>query len=302
MRTWLAHHRQALATTLARMGKTPFATLFALIAIGVALSLPAGLYVLLSNLARLADHLPAQPEISVFMQQDAGEADIAATRRRLQARSDLDEFRFVPRAQALANLSRQAGIEDLTAGLSGNPLPDAWVLKPAQGDTRTIARIATDIRGWPKVALVQDDNLWAQRLAALLELGRDLVLILAILLGTALVAVSGNTIRLQILTRRDEIEVSRLIGATDRYIRRPFLYFGVVQGLLGGVIAWIMVSASVQMLARQADHLATLYASSFHLLGLGLFDTLALLAAAAILGWLGAYLAVSRSLRMIESH
>lgn len=302
MMAWIAHHRQALANTLARMGRTPFATLFALIAIGVALSLPAVLYVLLGNLNRLAEHLPGQPEISVFMLPDTNNADISAMRKRLQGSSGLSHFRFVPRADALAELSRQTGISDLAAGLSANPLPDAWVLTPAQGDPRTIARIASELRRWPKVAQVQNDNVWAQRLHALLDLGSDLVWILVILLGAALVAVSGNTIRLQILTRRDEIEVSRLIGATDRYIRRPFLYFGIVQGLLGGVIAWAMVSASVYTLERPVARLAALYGSAFQLRGLELVDTLILLTSAAALGGLGAYLAVSRSLRIIEPH
>ena len=300
MMTWLAHHRQALTATLARMGKTPYATLFAIIAIGVALSLPAGLFVLLQNITRLAADVPAQPEISVFLRQEASDTDIAAMRQRLQARTDLANFRFVPRAQALAALSKQAGISDLTAGLNTNPLPDAWILTPVQADAQNMARIAAEIRGWPQVAQVQDDSQWAQRLSALLGLGRDLVWVLAILLGAALMAVSGNTIRLQILTRREEIEVSRLIGATDRYIRRPFLYFGVVQGLFGGFTAWLIVAVSVVLLDQQASKLAALYASPFHLFGLGPMEALALLAAAAALGWLGAYLAVGRSLRLIE--
>jgi len=300
MMTWLSHHRQALTATLARMGKTPYATLFAIIAIGVALSLPAGLFVLLQNITRLAADVPAQPEISVFLRQEANDTDIAAIRQRLQVRTDLAGFRFVPRAQALAALSKQAGMSDLAAGLDTNPLPDAWIITPAQPDAQNMARIAADIRSWPQVAQVQDDSKWAQRLTALIGLGRDLVWVLASLLGAALVAVSGNTIRLQILTRREEIEVSRLIGATDRYIRRPFLYFGVVQGLFGAFTALLIVAVSVMLLDQQASKLAALYASRFHLTGLGLLEAGALLAAAAALGWLGAYLAVGRSLRLIE--
>lgn len=300
MMTWLAHHRLALSATLARMGKAPYATLFAIIAIGVALSLPAGLFVLLQNITRLTADLPAQPEISVFLRQEASDTDIAAMRQRLQARTDLANFRFVPRAQALAALSKQAGMSDLAAGLDTNPLPDAWIITPAQPDAQNMAHIAADIRSWPQVAQVQDDSKWAQRLTALIGLGRDLVWVLASLLGAALVAVSGNTIRLQILTRREEIEVSRLIGATDRYIRRPFLYFGVVQGLFGGFTAWLIVAVSVMLLDQQASKLAALYASQFHLTGLGLLEAGTLLTAAAALGWLGAYLAVGRSLRLIE--
>lgn len=299
--TWLAHHRQALFATLERMGKTPFATLFAIIAIGVALSLPAGLYVLLKNITAVAGSVPAQPEITVFMTQEAGEADVAEIRKRLKARSDLAEFRFIPRDAALAALSRQAGIENLAAGLDGNPLPHAWVLTPAQADPQAIARVADAIRSWPQVAEVQQDNLWAQRLAALLGLGRDLVGMLALLLGAALVAVSGNTIRLQILTRREEIEVSRLIGATDRYIRRPFLYFGALQGLLGGLAAWGVVTLAVILLAPRADALAILYSSHFRLQGLGPEASLGLLGAATALGWLGAHLAVSRTLHRLPA-
>ncbi|MHB1175774.1 MAG: permease-like cell division protein FtsX [Sulfuriferula sp.] len=301
MMTWLSHHRQAFMVTLMRMGKTPYATLFAIIAIGVALSLPAGLFVLLQNVTRLAAGLPAQPEISVFMQQNASDSDISAIRQRLKARTDLSSVRFVPRADALAALSKQAGISDLTAGLSDNPLPDSWIIIPAQPDAQNLARIATNIRGWPQVAEVQDDSQWAQRLTALLDLGRNLVWVLASLLGAALVAVSGNTIRLQILTRREEIEVSRLIGATNRYIRRPFLYFGVIQGLFGGFIAWLIVVVSVQLLDQQASKLAALYNSPSHLAGLGWMEAGILLAIAAALGWLGAFLAVNRSLRLIES-
>ena len=300
MMTWLAHHRHALTATLARMGKTPYATLFAIIAIGVALSLPAGLFVLLQNITRLAADVPAQPEISVFLRQEANDTDIAAIRQRLQTRTDLAGFRFVPRAQALAALSKQAGMSNLAAGLDTNPLPDAWIITPAQPDAQNMARIAADIRSWPQVAQVQDDSKWAQRLTALIGLGRDLVWVLASLLGAALVAVSGNTIRLQILTRREEIEVSRLIGATDRYIRRPFLYFGIVQSLFGGLTALLIVAVSVMLLDQQASKLAALYSSPFHLAGMGLLEAGTLLTTAATLGWLGAYLAVGRSLRLIE--
>lgn len=301
MMTWLSHHRQAFMATLIRMGKTPYATLFAIIAIGVALSLPAGLFVLLQNVTRLAAGLPAQPEISVFMQQNASQSDINVIRQRLQARTDLSNVRFVPRADALAALSKQAGISDLTAGLSDNPLPDSWIIIPAQSDAQNLTRIATDIRSWPQVAEVEDDSQWAQRLTALLGMGRNLVWVLASLLAAALVAVSGNTIRLQILTRREEIEVSRLIGATDRYIRRPFLYFGVIQGLFGGCTAWLIVVVSVQLLDQQASKLAALYNAPSHLTGLGWVEAGILLTIAAALGWLGAFLAVNRSLRLIES-
>ncbi|HAN55679.1 MAG TPA: ABC transporter permease [Betaproteobacteria bacterium] len=302
MKTWLSHHRQAIVATLARMAQTPFATVFAVIAIGVALSLPAVLYVLLNNAARLAGTLPAQPEISVYMRMDATNAQINDLRQRLKARTDLADFRFVPRDTALVELSKQAGVADISAGLTQNPLPDAWVLTPRKAQPENITRIATALQALPYIDTVKQDSQWAQRLNALLDLGHDFVMLLAVLLGAALVAVSGNTIRLQILTRRAEIEVSQLIGATHRYIRRPFLYFGVLQGLFGGLAAWLVVAVSIDLLDRPVAELSALYHANFHLQSLGLIPGLTLLLSAMLLGGFGAYLTVTRTLFQTDAH
>ena len=302
MKTWLAHHRQAIVATLARMAQTPFATVFAVIAIGVALSLPAVLYVLLNNATRLAGTLPAQPEISVYMRMDATNAQIDDLRQRLKARTDLADFRLVPRDAALVELSKQAGVADISAGLTQNPLPDAWVVTPREAQPEAVARIATALQALPYIDTVKQDSQWAQRLNAILGLGQEFVTLLAGLLGAALVAVSGNTIRLQILTRRAEIEVSQLIGATHRYIRRPFLYFGVLQGLFGGLTAWVIVTLSIYLLDRRVADLSVLYHTNFQLQSLGLIPGLILLLSAMLLGGLGAYLTVTRTLFQSGAH
>lgn len=302
MKTWLAHHRQAIVATLARMAQTPFATVFAVIAIGVALSLPAVLYVLLNNVTRLVGTLPAQPEISVYMRMDATQMQNDDLHQRLKARSDLADFRFVPRDAALVELSKQAGVADISAGLTQNPLPDAWVVTPRSSQPDAIAHIATALQALPYIDSVKQDSQWAQRLNAILGLGHEFVTLLALLLGAALVAVSGNTIRLQILTRRAEIEVSQLIGATHRYIRRPFLYFGVLQGLFGGLAAWLVVSLSIYLLDRRVADLSTLYQANFQLQSLGLLPGLILLLCAMLLGGLGAYLTVTRTLFQSNAH
>lgn len=302
MKIWLMHHRRAIFVTLANMAATPVASLFTLFAIGVALSLPAGMYALLDNATQIAGTLPSQAEITVFMRDDAGSGDIAKLRQQLDDMQGLSGKRFVSRQDALQTLSKQMGMAELAAELPKNPLPDAWIVTPATADADTVSRLVAQLRQLPEVATVQADHQWVQRLDALLYLGRDMIGMLAVILGAALIAISGNTIRLQIITRHAEIEVSRLIGATDRFIRRPFLYFGVIQGLLGGIIAWSIVSLSIAMLAPQVSHLGRLYASDIRLHNLDFMHTLILLGSAGILGWLGAYIAVGRSLSQIEKN
>jgi cell division transport system permease protein len=301
MMTWLMHHRRAILATLAQMALSPVASLFTLFAIGVALSLPAGMYVLLDNATQIAGTLPAQNEMTVFMRDDASPDDVAKLKQQIKAMPDLADSRFVPRQTALQQISAQMGMSELAAELPKNPLPDAWIVTPASTDANTVARLIKQLEQLPAVALVQADHKWAQRLDALLALGRELINILAIILGIALIAITGNTIRLQIITRHAEIEVSRLIGATDRFIRRPFLYFGAIQGLVGGVIAWGIVTLGIALLSPQIDTLNRLYATQIQLHALGLADSLILFAFASLLGWLGAYISVGRTLSRIEN-
>jgi cell division transport system permease protein len=174
---------------------------------------------------------------------------------------------FIPRARALADLKRNAGLSDVLDNLRQNPLPDAFVATGVDSRPETLERLRDTAVQWPKVAHVQLDSEWARRLDAALRLGRTAILILGLLLSSALVAVTFNTIRLQILTRREEIEISKLIGATNPFIRRPFLYFGGLQGLAGGLMAWGVLSVAVLLLNRDLSSLAALYSASFRIAG-----------------------------------
>lgn len=301
MMAWLMHHRRALLTTLAQMASTPVASLFTLLAIGVALSLPTGMYVLLDNASDIAGTMPAQVEITLFMRDDASTEDLAKVRQQLKTLPGLSASRFVPKQSALLTITKQIGIAELAAALPKNPLPDAWIVTPASTEVSNLAQLNTRLGQLPGVAFVQADHQWAQRLDALLKLGLTMINILAVILGVALLAISGNTIRLQIITRHTEIEVSRLIGATDRYIRRPFLYFGATQGLMGGLIAWGIVSLSITLLTPQFEILTKLYASQMQLSNLDWIAGITLLATATLLGWLGAYIAVGHTFSHLES-
>ena len=299
MSAWLRQHWQTLSFTLRRLARNPLGTLLNVVVIGVALALPLGGYLLLQNLGRVAHQLTGNPQVSLFLARDASKADIAALETRLKQIPGVRARRFVPREQALEDLKRSENLSDVIAALQTNPLPDAFILETG-GSAAELEQLELLLKALPRVAHVQLDSAWVKRLESLVELGRVAVLILAILLACGLVAVTFNTIRLQILTQKDEIEVSKLIGATDAFIRRPFFHLGLIQGALGGLAAIGIVYLCMQVLNRSILDLARLYGSDFRLGFFGFADCLALLAFAAILGWLGAYLSVSRHLSEIE--
>jgi cell division transport system permease protein len=297
---WLLRHFDTLRESLLRLAQQPLATLLNIVVIGIAMSLPAGFYVGLDNLQTFSRQLSSDPQISVFMALDATASEVAAVEQRLRTHPEAGRIEFIPRERALERLRRSAGLNDVLTDLGRNPLPDAFVVTARNNSPATLESLRAQAAQWANVAHVQLDAEWARRLDAALGVGRLLIGLLGALLAVALVAVTFNTIRLQILTRRDEIEVSKLIGATNPFIRRPFLYLGTLQGLGGGVAAWAIVTvASIGLNVQLAD-LATLYGTAFHLEALTLMDTLALLTAAATLGWLGAWLSVSRHLWQIE--
>ncbi|OIR19669.1 cell division protein FtsX [mine drainage metagenome] len=299
MRT-LIEHLRVLRFTLQRLLLTPNASLLNILVIGIALSLPVGGYVLLKSAQSLGAQIAGTPQISVFLASGTSAGDIERIGDRLRQHSAIKRIEFVPREVALKKLQQSAGLSDVIGSLSQNPLPDAFVVYPKDGSVATLEALRDELKTWPRFDHVQLDSAWIHKLAALLDFGRMAVAILAALLSFALIAITFNTIRLQILTRREEIEVAKLIGATDAFIRRPFLYFGLTQGLLGGIAAWLLVAGSLMLLNHQVGALTQLYASNFSLQHLSLGDSLTLLGFSAYLGWLGAWFSVSQHLWQIE--
>lgn len=296
---WLRHQKHALTAALRRLRSQAFTTLLTALAMGVAISLPSGLYLVLGNLSGLAGDLPAQPEISVYLDAGVSTVQKQAIAARLK-QPDIAEARFVPRDEALAALSAAQDLSDITAGLTQNPLPDAWVVRPRASSREELARVAGDLGKLAGVAETHLDSQWADRLQTALAIGRTGVWLLGGLFAIALVAISGNAIRAQVLARRDEILVSRLIGATDRYIRRPFLYVGALQGLLGGLAAGGVLVAAGGVLRAPVDRLAGLYGSAFHLLPPTALEVAIVLGLTTLFGWLGAWFSVTRALHQVE--
>lgn len=299
MKAWLEHNLHSLGLAIRTLTITPLASLLSILVIGIALSLPAGLYLALVNLEHLAGGVQTRPDITLFIKTDLDEKRGRKIASQLGRKPGIASVQFVPKTEGLKRL-QASGLSDITAGLDQNPLPDAIQLTVKQADAVSMERLNKELRAMPEIEQVLLDQDWAKRLSALLDFGRDLVLLLAGLLGLALAAITGNTIRLQIYATREEIEVSRLIGATDRFIRRPFLYFGAIQGLLGGLAGWSIVTGALWLLQDSLTRIALVWSNPFNLVGLGLLDSAVLLTSATLLGLLGASLAVSHSLAKLS--
>lgn len=289
-----------MRAALAKLAAQRLASLLNALVIGVALALPAGGYAVLENLRGVASRFSLEPQVSVFLVPGSKPAAAEALATRLRADRRVASVRFVPKEEALKSLAQAEGFAEIVAALETNPLPDAFVLKLRDPDPSALEALAAQWRSLAGVAHVQADSAWARRIAALIEIARAGMLVLAGLLAAGLLGVTFNSIRLQILTQREEIDVSRLLGATDGYIQRPFYYLGTIQGLAGGLIALGAVAAGTALLNQGVRRFAATYGSNFELALFGPADAFALVAFAGLLGWLGANLSVSMYLHEMD--
>jgi cell division transport system permease protein len=292
MNGFLSQHYAAQKSAVRRLLSSPLNTLLSLIVIGTALALPAAGWVTLDNLQRFAGDIHGAQQISLFMTVASGNKEAAEIESRLRG-ANPGKWRFVARDEALKRLSETEGMSEIAAGLAKNPLPDAFIVEPDDSRPEALESLAETFRGWPAVAHVQLDSAWSRRLDVFLRLGRLAVSLLAALFAGALVAVTFNTIRLQILAQAAEIEVSRLIGATDAFIRRPFQYFGALHGALGGLFALLLVAGIGRTLAAPVGELLALYGARFTLNGPSLTQAGAIVGIGGALGWLGARISVA---------
>nr|WP_315248697.1 permease-like cell division protein FtsX [uncultured Duganella sp.] len=300
MTYWFRQHRYAMAAALVHLRRAPGGFLFNILVVAIALALPFMGVTLLDNVRPMSETLSVDPEISVFLKQDTprDQAEALAVQLRQTVHDKQAKIVFTPREKALDKLKDKNGLADVLATLGDNPLPDSYVLKldafrnaEAGGD---VDQLAEQIRALPGVDTVQVDSAWVKRLAALINILRLALLLLAATLGTVVVAVIFNTIRLQVLTQREEILVSKLIGATDSFIHRPFYYTGALLGLCAGALALGAVTLALGPLNTAIAEFARLYASEFHLTPLQPLMMAALLALSATLGLIGARLSVRR--------
>jgi cell division transport system permease protein len=294
MMRWLGQHVQAFAAAMSKLIRSPIASVLNILVLGIALALPLALYLALRNIESLGARFDTTPSLSVFMERGATEAEIAGVRQVLEPHPAIKRVQWIPKDRAYRELQDKIGLE--SAAIGYNPLPDAFIVQAKSAETTTLGNLQQQIGELPGVAHVELDHAWVERLQAILTLGKTSVLALGVMLSLALTLVSFNTIRLQILTQREEIEVANLIGATRAFVRRPFLYSGAVQGLTGGLAALGIVALIGSYIGPRFSELLATYSTAFRGTGLHLRDAASFLLFAAALGWLGAWLAAYRHL------
>ncbi|WP_341961343.1 permease-like cell division protein FtsX [Pseudomonas sp. RC10] len=294
---WIEAHRSSMADSLRRLGKQPIGSFFTCLVMAVALSLPMGLSLLLSNVERLGGSWQRAAQISLYLQLNASPSEGEGLVAQIKEMPGVAEAEYISRDQALNEFQQQSGLGEALKELPENPLPGVVLVTPQEVDKPALEALRTRLAELPKVQQAQLDLVWVERLAAILKLGDRFVFGLTVLLVVALLLVIGNTIRLHIENRRTEIEVIKLVGGTDAYVRRPFLYMGALYGFGAGILSWGVLAFGLDWLNEAVVRLAGLYGSNFALAGVPVADGLSLLLGAVLLGYIGAWIAVARHLR-----
>ena len=302
MKQWLERHVQTMVGSLGRLWQKPFSTLLTVLVIGIALALPACLHVLVQNVRAASGGWSGALDVSVYMKQSATLAEAKSAADRIRKRRDVAVVTLVSADEALREFKKNSGFGTALDALEDNPLPHALIVRPAESfrDPGHVATLTGELKQLPGVDIVQLDTEWVSRFNAILDVVRRIVLLAAGLFALGILVIVGNTIRLDIESRRDEIEVTKLVGGSDAFVRRPFLYNGVWYGLGGGAIAWLIVIVVITLLGEPVRKIAGLYGSGFSLHGLGVEGSLTLVLGAILLGWLGSFIAATRELRGIE--
>jgi cell division transport system permease protein len=299
---WTARHGHALVSTAGHLGRHSLATVLTVAVMGLALALPLALNVLVRNVRDATGDFSEAVGLAVYFKPEVSEQKARQLAKTAGERAGVASATLISANEALAEFRTQSGFGAALDALPDNPLPNVLTLRPTPdaASPPQLEALRSYLLAWPEVDSVQLDRDWVLRFSAILQLLRRVVLITAVLLGAGVIAVVGNTIRLEIVNRRDQIEVTKLVGGTNAFVRRPFLYAGVLYGLLAGSIAWGLVAIARLSLAPAALRLAAAYGSGFTLHGPSLAELGVLLATGVVLGWLGAWIAAARQLARIE--
>lgn len=302
IKTYLLRHAQVFFYSLGQLSRTPFALFMTVAVIGIALALPAGLHVLLNNAQQISGGWDGAAKLSLFLKSNVSDSQIQALQKKLERMPEIATVTYISRAQALAEFKKQSGFGEALTALQQNPLPAVLVVTPtlSYSDASQLEMLAKKLGKHKYVEVAQLDMQWVKRLYAIMDIVGRGVVVLGLMLAVAVLLIIGNTIRLAIQNRRDEIVIIKLIGGTDAFIRRPFLYTGFWYGLFGGIIAVLLISVSLWILSAPVERLAGLYQTPIIINTLGLEASLILIILSITLGLLGSWVAVSRHLRSIE--
>jgi len=301
-RAYIRDHVRVLLFSLGKLYRTPFATVFTLLMIAVALALPAILYVLLNNVHSITQKWDDAGQISIFLPTQTSEVAIQQLQEKLSNHSQIESLEYLPAARALEEFSKRSDFGELLKGLPDNPLPPTLIVTPVRSAKHSDAlhKLKKEFLAFDNVEQVQLDMQWLQRLQAITEIIRRIITAIGIMLGLSVLLVVGNSIRLDIENRRAEIEVTKLIGGSDRFIRRPFLYGGIWFGFLGGLLALLLIFIVLFAVRPATQELVNLYSSDFKLLLPTFKQSILLLASSIFLGLLGSWIAVGHRIAKIQ--
>jgi cell division transport system permease protein len=299
--TWLARHANTSVGALGRLARHPFSSLMIILVIAVTLALPAAINLVIKNARMISGSWDNALDFSVFLKLDLSASEAENLARLIEQRADVDAVQFISAADALAEFRDQSGFGAALDYLPDNPLPHTLVVRPSPGNTSaSMVLLHEELSNLPETEHVQVDTEWVQRFHAILDILRQAIAIGAALLGVAIVVIIGNTIRLDIENRREEIEVTKLIGASNAFVRRPFLWTGFWYGLFGGLLALALVYYGLYLLQGPVARLAGLYQGNIRITSMGLVEAAAIVGIGVILGLVGSWFTAARHMRRIE--
>lgn len=301
--TALNHHTQAIKLVLSRMRNNMLSTFLICLVIAVAMGVPGLFYMGVDHLSALTNHMQDETEISLFLKLDADKDAISEIDAILAKNPAVKQYHLVTKAQAWQQLKEKYATNDIrnqVNELAKNPLPDAFFIQAKSTAPEALEALKNELQSIPGVEQALLNSEWAKRLATILSLGKTIIVFIASLLAIALLVIIGNTVRMQILTQKDEIVVSKLIGATSSFIRMPFLYAGILYGLLGGLLAILLLATVVLIFNQSVAQLSSLYGSDFNLPLFNMHLSIGVICVGVVIGWLGSYLAVTRAIAAIK--
>lgn len=294
--TYLLRHLQAALNSIGKLSRSPTATLATCLVIGIALALPTALFITLKNAEGIQGSFQQTMQLTLYLKKQTSEHQALQLERELALNKNIKQVHAISPDAGLKELQQQAGFDDLLNNLQSNPLPWAIVVLPNTETPASLELLSQELKLLPEVETVQLDILWAKRLTTLLLVAHRITYALAVFLGIAVLLIVNNTIRSTTQSHQKEIEIIRLIGGTPAFIRRPFLYTGMIYGLLGGIIAWLLVDLLTFFLQSPINHLAQLYDTQFELAHIDIYNTFFLLGISILLGWIGSWFAVTKHL------
>lgn len=296
MTAWVWSHIGAFGAAMGRLGRHPFAAFFEVLVLGIALALPSGLFLTVEFARGMVAQLPSAPEVSVFVQRTASSAVVDGLAKKLAEIPGVAEVHFIGRQDAARQLRKSAGLAEVLDALPENPLPDAFMLRLESNDASMVDAVKAAAAKLPWVEIVQADSGWVRKVETGVRVAQTTVLVLSVLFVIAALTITFNTIRVQMLARRDEIQLSRLIGATDAFVRRPFVYFGMIQGALGGAASIAILAAAHRALAQPMNEFSMAYGIGLKTAEVPPAWIAGFLLATALLGAIAAWIAATRHL------